>query len=297
MGDEPFFGKLMLFGEYSVIVGSMALVVPLKHFSGQWVNDLPSSEQQFYLKEELLKYYTHLSISKEAASILDLDKLTHALENDWWIDANIPVGYGVGSSGIVVAALYAGFGKEKTGDLNLLKTQLGQLENYFHGNSSGIDPLCCLKRKAVKIGFNQEIRIVDGQLPPQGWKLFLFDSMQQGMTAPLVQHFNRRMQDYSFFKKVKNEWIPSVNQAIESYLSSNPEEFAAALKAVSRFERLQLPAMIPEKVMPYWDSGLKNNLFFMKLCGSGGGGYNLVFTQNESETLKAFPAERLIPIV
>jgi mevalonate kinase len=36
--------------------------------------------------------------------------------------------------------------------------------------------------------------------------------------------------------------------------------------------------MIPEKFHQVWEKGIDSGLYYLKLCGSGGGGYILGFT-------------------
>ncbi|MGA0031695.1 MAG: mevalonate kinase, partial [Flavobacteriaceae bacterium] len=38
--------------------------------------------------------------------------------------------------------------------------------------------------------------------------------------------------------------------------------------------------MIPESVHGLWQKGLETNAYYLKLCGSGGGGYFLGFTED-----------------
>ena len=35
--------------------------------------------------------------------------------------------------------------------------------------------------------------------------------------------------------------------------------------------------MIPNQLIDNWEEGLKSDLYYMKLCGSGGGGFFLLF--------------------
>jgi mevalonate kinase len=38
--------------------------------------------------------------------------------------------------------------------------------------------------------------------------------------------------------------------------------------------------MIPKRFLALWKKGLETNAYYLKLCGSGGGGYILGFTQD-----------------
>jgi mevalonate kinase len=41
--------------------------------------------------------------------------------------------------------------------------------------------------------------------------------------------------------------------------------------------------MIPEKIKGIWESGLSSDSYYLKLCGSGGGGMMLGVTTNYDE--------------
>ena len=52
--------------------------------------------------------------------------------------------------------------------------------------------------------------------------------------------------------------------------------------------------MIPSDFHPLWKKGLETNTYYLKLCGSGGGGYMLGFTQDlksAQKVLEDYPLE------
>lgn len=292
--NKPFYGKIMLFGEYSVILGSKALVIPLKRFSGQWTNAKPTSEHEHMLRKALHDFVEYLASNPQASTLIDSERLKQHIGQGWWLNANIPIGYGAGSSGGVVAAIYEKFSIAPTTDLSRLKKELGMLENYFHGNSSGLDPLCCLSRQPVLIASDAHIQLLPTLRIPQQISIFLYDSRKIGMTGPLVQHFNEKMKEYAFYRSVSHEWIPAVNEAIDSFLTADIHRFFTQLEAIARFERHHLQPMIPDEVSEFWDKGLQTGDFTMKLCGSGGGGFSLIFARDANKVRKHFHPDYLI---
>ena len=44
--------------------------------------------------------------------------------------------------------------------------------------------------------------------------------------------------------------------------------------------------MIPKNFAKLWDKGIRTNDYFLKLCGSGGGGFLLGFTLDIENTFK-----------
>jgi len=51
--------------------------------------------------------------------------------------------------------------------------------------------------------------------------------------------------------------------------------------------------MIPEQFHALWSKGLETNEYYLKLCGSGGGGYILGFTEDFEKAKIALEDYRL----
>ena len=51
--------------------------------------------------------------------------------------------------------------------------------------------------------------------------------------------------------------------------------------------------MIPSEFHDLWRKGIETNTYYLKLCGSGGGGFMLGFTKDYEETEKALKGYRL----
>ena len=75
------------------------------------------------------------------------------LKAGWTLETNIPLGYGLGSSGALCAAIIDKYSRERSWTQEKLRSQLQQMESLFHRTSSGIDPL---------ISFLQKPLIMDG---------------------------------------------------------------------------------------------------------------------------------------
>jgi mevalonate kinase len=297
--EKKYYSKIMLFGEYSVIVGSKALVVPFNRFSGSWDNyygnDVSETIQQS--RKDLKSWLQHISSNPETSELLDTNRFRKDLENGLFFDSNIPQGYGAGSSGALVAAAYERYSSEIIIDsLPLIQRRLALLESYFHGNSSGIDPLACLLGKPILIDENKQIHFIDLKYGQTGISIFLIDSNTTSKTAPLVEYFHQEMHSYSFFKKVDQRFIPAVNQAIEELANNNTVQLYSAIKQISEFQLNHLKPMIPAHLEDKWRSGLETDDFLMKLCGSGGGGYMLVFTENPAKISQYFEEDFVIKL-
>jgi mevalonate kinase len=51
--------------------------------------------------------------------------------------------------------------------------------------------------------------------------------------------------------------------------------------------------MIPKKFHQIWQAGIESNSYYLKLCGSGGGGYILGFTEDIQKAQKVLSDYKL----
>ena len=136
INESLFYAKILLFGEYGIIEDSMGLSIPFNHFQGKFVfpKDSPS-ESQLRSNKSILKFVSHLKtmqFSGELPCKFNLKKLESDLENGLYFDSSIPQGFGVGSSGALVAALYATYVENPiTSEDIMIDDNLNDLKNRF----------------------------------------------------------------------------------------------------------------------------------------------------------------------
>ena len=219
-----------------------------------------------------------------------------------FFDSNIPQGYGVGSSGALVAAIFEKYSFIKytpenisKDELKELKKILGLLESYFHGKSSGIDPLICYMNLPILIENKENVDRVSIPKSEEGkGAIFLIDSGMTGETGPMVQIFFEKMKTEGFRKTMKEEFIRYNNACIDAFLKKEMNPFFRNLKSLSVWAYEHFKPMIPESIYKAWKNGLDTNAYYLKLCGSGGGGYILGFTKdyaNAEKMLEGFQKE------
>lgn len=276
--ERRYYGKLMLLGEYSVITGSPALLIPFRHFAGKWIRDASSNNP---LKAALQDYTAHLLAKQHAFSWLDIASLKASVNEGWYFSSTIPQGYGAGSSGALVAAIYESYAKRIESDASHLQQQLAAMESYFHGSSSGLDPLACFIPKPLLVQADRSIQFPDISEQLLLKNMLLIDSKQTAATAPLVSFFRKQLMEYPFYKKLSGIVIPAVEEAIHAKLSGQEDTFTNAIQRISSFQFENLQPMIPETLRPFWQNGLETKQYSVKLCGSGGGGYFLLYTDNK----------------
>ncbi len=279
-----FSSKLLLFGEYGLMFDAMALSVPFDRFSGMLDFDTGCLHQES--TAEIIKFYEHLKQGEPFQKLffpLGLDELNQDLQQGLYFNSNIPQQYGVGSSGALVAALFSRYAAVPENDLkpDLLKTDFALLESYFHGRSSGIDPLISFLDRPMLIDTKKNVQIVDFDLSQSGLSVALIDTLGTGATGPLVQHFIDRFNFPEFEKAFETQFIPSNNACIESILKAEQQPFFHSLEALIRFELLHFQRMIPENFIQVIEGALCDQVY-IKLLGSGGGGFLLAFAKTES---------------
>ena len=280
---ERYYSKVILFGEYSMIFDSTALMVPLKRFSAQW-RFASSAQGSTASNASLKRFADYLSTLDNAKEIFDLQRLNRDLSYHLYLDSNVPSGYGLGSSGTLVAAVYDGYAKQKTDDLLALKTLFGQMESYFHGSSSGIDPLQCYLGKPFKIT-PQGVQILPDDFLKKDIHICLIDTKIKSNTKPLVNHFKAQRENLEFLQHFQSEYVPCVTSCINSKIESDKELFFNSLKQLTKGQLQFLRPMITDNTLDLFTSDYDFN-FGVKISGSGGGGYVLGFTDDIDKTNK-----------
>lgn len=290
--DALFYSKILLFGEYGIIQDSMGLSIPYKAYRGELCFDSENEEFSENSNKELEKYFYHLrelQLNGELLTEFDLAFFESDIRRGMYFDSTIPQGFGVGSSGALVAAIYDKYSifkidsKENIAndDIVQLKKVFAQMESYFHGKSSGIDPLICYLRLPILIKSKSDLGTVG--IPNQGdgeAAIFLLDSGQPGETQPMVNIFMEKMKQEGFRNMLKNQFKKYNDECIKSFLKGDTKPLFANLRELSGLILENFSPMIPSVFHKYWKQGLESNAYYLKLCGSGGGGFILGFTQD-----------------
>ncbi len=300
---EPFFAKILLLGEYSLIYGSGALSMPFREKYVQLLFPTPQlSENETrtaHNSNQQLKTYSDFLIAhkNKTGVMLDLEKMQDDIDRGLYLKSNIPSGYGLGSSGALVAALFYQYThkNEKHGqqpdvsELENLKRFFSFMESFFHGSSSGIDPLSSFLKKPLLVDKHQKLAVADIKLSTTSNKggFFLIDTGKSRKTAPLVQLFKEKYKTTAFRKILHSAYIPMCNECIEALLTGN-NAFHGMLHQLSDLQLRYFKEMIPADFRDPWVKGLSSGLYTIKLCGAGGGGYLLGYTENHDKAMQAF---------
>ena len=306
MKGPLFYSKILLFGEYGIIKDSKGLSIPYNFYNGALKVSDNQSEESIKSNESLKKFVSHLEQLQETQSELvqfDFQTLKKDVNEGMYFDSSIPQGYGVGSSGALVAAIYDKYALNKITVLeNLtrekllhLKRVFGQMESFFHGKSSGLDPLNSYLSLPILI--NSQEHIEPTGIPSQSFDgkgaVFLLDSGIVGETAPMVQIFMENLKDQGFRTMLKNQFVKHTDVCVDSFLKGDIKTLFSSTKKLSKVVLNHFKPMIPENFHGIWQKGIESNDYYLKLCGSGGGGYILGFTQDFEKAQKALQDYKL----
>ena len=274
--NKKYNAKILLFGEYTVTLGSGALAIPYDEYNGHW--DFGAGYD--VSKQGLRKLAEYVDHSPELYAKYNLTDFYEALENGLYFASDIPTGYGLGSSGAVVAAFYDTYALQKTNDPALLKNELALIESAFHGASSGIDPLVSLLNVPILIDDQYEITTL--KIDKIDYNMFLLDTGISRQTGPLVSLFKSKLNDDKVFKNAVEQLSTLNKRAIQSYLKGDRISLFICFDLISKIQYDFFGEMIPDSFRKLWKRGLDSDAFKLKLCGAGGGGYVMGIVKDQN---------------
>lgn len=294
MEARPFYSKILLFGEYSVIQHSSALIIPYPLFEGRLKFPRDKSKG---IDPELKAFCQYLK--KLPDNNIDTKSFEFDLGQGLFFHSTIPQGFGVGSSGALVAAVYDRYTKEKIelSELSRLKDLFAQMESHFHGSSSGVDPLISYLGQSLLIYGKKDYRAVE--LPKYGegkGGLFLLNTGRPRRTEPLVNLFLEKCRQESFLRNCMDKLIPINESCIESFLKQDTTALHEHMSDLSKLQYEHFAPMIPQLYQETWKKGLESGLYNLKLCGAGGGGFLLGSTKDFSVLEETLQGHEIRPL-
>ncbi|MBK6609937.1 MAG: hypothetical protein IPI59_07200 [Sphingobacteriales bacterium] len=282
--------KLLLFGEYSIIYNGFGLAVPYKQFWGKWHDEaiLPhySNNQLHDFCAKLPGLQTELS---KLGCELRLNAFKNALRAGLIFDSNIPNGYGMGSSGAVVAAFYERFCRNITPseknanntDANSyanIRKSLAIIEGIYHYNSSGLDPFISHMQQPVLLKNQENLELLPESITNNlsALRFFLFDTGVRRFTGQLVEATRYKIENNPEVKAILlNQISLHAQQAAAAFIAKDKTTLEQNFEKISALQLANFPELVPEKWHALWQQGLDSKQFYLKLCGAGGGGFLL----------------------
>ncbi len=266
--STSFPAKLLLFGEHTVLFGSEAIAFPIGNYTARLSYNSPIRE----LQPILLEFVDFLKKQKNL-QILDFEALESEFQKGLGFESSIPIGYGLGSSGALCAAIYDSFVHNKNHTIEEVRELLSIMESFFHGKSSGLDPLVCYYQCPVLIGkegLNVLNHIALSQIEDS--RMFILDSNIKREASAQITLFKERMLDKLFSSNIIQHYIPLVETAIQATLTDDKNSLKRAFIEISLFQLQHFQFLIPATIQSIWKKGIDSGDYYLKIGGAGGGG-------------------------
>ena len=294
MKGPLFYAKILLFGEYGIIKDSKGLAIPYNTYQGALKKSEELTDASKKSNYNLQRFYNYLiALDNKELINFRFNEFKTDIDEGMYFDSSIPQGYGVGSSGALVASIYDKYANNKITVLeNLTRDKLLKLkeifslmESFFHGKSSGLDPLNSYLSLPILINSkdNLEATGIPSQKKGKG-AVFLLDSEIVGETEPMINIFMNKMKNEGFRKMLNEDFAKYTDACIDDFLHGNVKSLFGNVKQLSKVAFDNFKPMIPQPFHTIWQQGIDSNDYYLKLCGSGGGGYILGFTKNFKKT-------------
>ena len=276
MDSISFNSKILLFGEYGIMHDSNALSIPYKKFNGSLSKSNHLSEDQKISNRNIESLYEYIIQEDYLNDIINSDNLKEEIDSGLYFDSNIPIGSGLGSSGALVSSIISRYSKVdlKSFSNSEIKKIMSLVESKFHGNSSGFDPAVSYFNKPMLYS-NQKIKLIE-RIAFKDFKVYIIDSQIDSSTKKMIKVFEDKISKSEFRLFFNSKFINDTNQCI-NHLINTSKLFRDSVKELSNDTLHNFQEMIPEKLKNKWKEGIKNDSYYMKLCGSGGGGFFLAY--------------------
>lgn len=285
------FGKWILAGEHAVLRGVPAVVFPIQSRNLELNYSRGSNPLELRLigdhgKELQLLVWGVLEKACEIKKISRTD-----LKGTLLLESSIPVGAGMGASAALCVALTRWLGFLGYVQESEYYEFARDLENLFHGESSGVDIAVALSGEGLRFIRNGERK----SLTP-AWKplWYISYSGKRGVTVDAVNKVKDLiLQDPDLGKKIDQQMAEAVEIAARALHMDSQEGLPVLAKAIQLagdcFEKWGLTEGAPTSHIQWLKS---QGALAVKPTGSGGGGYVLSLWK---EKPSAEILEKLIP--
>ena len=277
---QPFevttYGKWVLAGEHAVLRGLPAIVLPRTDLSLR-LEFLPAASGGLDILPRSLR-----DISGELIRLFEKAtgrSVQNLLNGKLQIVSNLPISAGMGSSAALCTALSQWLGSSIGLSRSEVFEAARQLEDYFHGESSGMDVAETFAQAPIVYRRHQGYEELDLKRLPQ----FKFiDTGIRNQTRDSIARVQRLWQeDRRAAEKMDQKMGIAVNRAIEGlqlYGASNPEFERDALWKIAQaienaHECFVSWGLSSDKINQQIESLKQDGALAAKMTGSGQGGF------------------------
>ncbi len=280
----------------------MALALPYPMFEGRLGFPGQTSGQKPQVDQELkglVQYLKSLEKKNQLCQKINVDALEFDIGQGLLFNSNIPQGFGMGSSGALTAAVVDAYSSHELNlqDLEQVRSLLAMVESYYHGSSSGFDPLVSLLGKPVLKREGEYVADINIPRYDEGpGALFLINTGRARRTEPLVNLFLEKCKDSSFEDLCRHDLRAITNQCINVFLEGRGSDLYENFGRLSAFQLRHFSPMIPKLYLDLWHQGLETSDYALKLCGAGGGGFLIGLARNFTRARELLANQEIRPL-
>lgn len=268
------YGKWIVAGEHAVLRGGKALVFPLFHKKLQfdWEDTGTELQVEFSGEQAAELKLIFFSLIEEAVKKLGISR--SKLNGQITINSDLPLGTGLGASAAICVAItkwleHLGFVKA-----DQLFDFARELENLFHGESSGVDIAVSLAGAPILFQKDEGFK----SFKPKWWpNWYLSYSGKRGATMECVKRVQSLFStDPAKAKELDEKMRESVDEAVEALSLSEEDGLSLLRGAIQKAGACFEAWGLTEGVLQREITRLKETgAVAVKPTGSGGGGYIL----------------------
>lgn len=272
-------GKWILAGEHAVIRGAPAILFPLPFYKLQLFYQLKESPWHIELKGNLSESHRKIiqQVITHGFELLKKEAVTYGTLT---IENQIPFGSGLGASAALCTAISAWFAHSRWIPQHELIEFARQLENLFHGESSGADIAVTATQHSIYFVRNQLLEPFTPAWQPN-W--YLSHCGQQSATSDCLKTVSSLWKENPEKAKTIDDMMKSSVTLAKHALELNRTSGLPLLKeaieqACHTFAQWKL---ISPTLKNHMDELMRAGALAVKPTGSGNGGYVLSLWPND----------------
>ncbi len=296
-------GKWILAGEHSVLRGCPALAFPVygKHLALTWSDPDSAFSCSFGGDRGQEFQILFAGVFDRAMEILNRSGDLKLKRGHFHIESTLPVGAGLGASAALAVAVGRWFVAEGAIQESRLFEFCREIENLFHGESSGVDVAVAIESRGLLFSRNSGFEAFDPQWQPT-W--YISYSGARGITSECVTKVKAMIaKDPAKGELLDQKMRKAVDLAYES-LMRKTQASNTSDELQMRFQKLAEAIELSSSCFKSWglaDGELGRHLEWLrqsgavavKPTGSGGGGFALsLWRDRPSKEVEA----KLIPV-